>query len=61
MAFRAGLAHAHPMEHMVDPPVPLFSHPETISLTGSAPTPGSTPAPPQPLFSSPASGKAGLD
>ncbi|WP_169922313.1 hypothetical protein [Rhodococcus maanshanensis] len=49
------------MEHMVDPPVPLFSHPETISLTGSAPTPGSTPAPPQPLFSSPASGKAGLD
>ena len=60
MAFRAGLEHALPMEHMVDPPVPLFSHPDNTSLTASASTPSTAPAP-QPLFSSPSSGNAGLD
>ncbi|MGW6378769.1 hypothetical protein ACWFRB_22165 [Rhodococcus sp. NPDC055112] len=48
------------MEHMVDPPVPLFSHPDNTSLTASASTPSSAPAP-QPLFSSPSGGSAGLD
>lgn len=48
------------MEHMIDTPDPLFSHPETTSLTDSAATPSAAPAP-QPRFSSPTQGNVGLD